>query len=105
MTGVPNGEESFNIRYNNSESEFKIVTAQIDTYNYNGKLDYASNNNLFDEDRINGSMNLVNGNGAATFELKNIQYDESGLFILNIVKVEKLGIAVEVHGKKEKIHF
>ena len=47
-----------------------------------------------------GSLNLVNGTGTATVKLKNIQYNESGVFYLDIaISKEKLGVNVEVQGK------
>ena len=68
-------------------------------------MDYTSRNNPFSEDRINGSINLINGNGTATFELKNLEYDEDGVFKLDILKVENLGVTVEIKGKREHFLF
>ena len=66
---------------------------------------YNLNNNPFDENRISGSLNLVNGNGTATFQLKNIQYDEDGNFTLEIYKTERRGVNVKVQGKIELPYY
>ena len=59
---------------------------------------YESNN--FDRSQINGSINLINGNGTATFELKNLEYDEDGVFVLEISWV---GVTVEVKGESKHL--
>ena len=64
---------------------------------------YNTYNNPFDRNRISGSLNIINGNGTVIFELKNLEYDEDGVFtleMLEIFKSEKLGINVKVQGKK-----
>ena len=101
MTGVPNGRESFNIRYTYKDNnEVTIANREITSHNFTEPLTYEPHNNPFDKNRISGSLNLVNGNGTAIFELKNIQYDESGVFNLEIFKAERRGVNVEVQGKR-----
>ena len=57
----------------------------------NGNItNYDANSNLFSRSKINGSINLVNGN--VTFQLKNLEYDDNGVFTLKIFKSEKLGV-------------
>ena len=52
--------------------------------------------------RISGYLNLVNGNGSLTLNVKNIQYNESGTYKLNVwsrKKTPEVGISVNVLGK------
>ena len=64
---------------------------------------YNTYNNPFDRNRISGSLNIINGNGTVIFELKNLEYDEDGVFtleMLEIFKSEKLGINVKFKVRK-----
>ena len=69
--------------------------------NLTSKLYYVQQEgNPFEQNRISGSLNLVNWNGTATFELRNLQYNDDGVFYLECVRTdERLGIAVEVQSK------
>ena len=58
--------------------------------NGNITINYDANSNLFSRSKKNGSINLVNGN--VTFQLKNLEYDDNGVFTLKIFKSEKLGV-------------
>ena len=49
------------------------------------KLKYVSNNNPFDQNRISGKLNLHNGNGTLKVELSNVQYDDSGVFEMDLI--------------------
>ena len=107
MVNFPNGFEVFNIIYTKDKTnkEIMIATTQIDSHNETKILNYDKNSNLFSQDRISGSINLINGNGTATFELKNLQYDEDGVFMLEIFRSEKLGMTVEVQGERKHFLF
>ena len=103
MVNFPNELELFNMFYTKDKTndQIQIATTQIRSHNATTTMLYDKNSNLFSEDRINASISLINGNGTATFELKNLQYDEDGVFTLkSIVKVEdEFGITVKVQGK------
>ena len=62
---------------------------------------YNTYNNPFDRNRISGSLNIINGNGTVIFELKNLEYDEDGVFTFKGIFVVKdeFGISVKVQGK------
>ena len=103
LLNIPNEVELYNIVYTKDKTnkEIKIGIAQIDSHNETTALKYESNNNPFDQNRISGSLNLVNGNGTVILELKNLQYDEDGVFTLkSFIKVkDEFGITVKVQGK------
>ena len=61
-------------------------------------MSYDTYNNPFEENKLKGNLSLTNGNGALSVEISNIQYDESGVFILDIFKTEKLNVTVDVQG-------
>ena len=61
--------------------------------------------NPFGENRLKGNVNLNNGNGTVTFEISNIQHNESGVFILDIFKTEKLSVTVDVKGNEKTKSF
>ena len=69
-------------------------------------MTYDKNDNPFDKSRVDGYLNLIDGTGTVTFELQNIQYNESGDFYLEIFKLsEKLGVTVDVQGKKKILDY
>ena len=99
MVNFPNELELFHIVYikNKTNKEIKIAVTQIDSHNETTPLVYFHRDNPFDQNRISGSLNIINGNGTVIFELKNLEYDEDGVFtleMLEIFKSEKLGINV-----------
>ena len=61
-------------------------------------MSYETNNNPFEQNKLKGELSLTNGNGALSVEISNIQYNESGVFILDIFKTEKLNVTVDVQG-------
>ena len=99
LTGIPNGQEFYNIKYVKDNKEILLAITTLISNDATEPVKYQTN--PFDKNRISGSINLVNGSGTATFELKNIQYNEYGDFVFETVisSKEKLGIAVEVQGK------
>ena len=106
LTGVPNEKNIFNIIFTNKDNK-EVTVAYIQIYSHTDsiKLTYYKNNNPFDKSRVDGYLNLIDGNGTVTFELKNIQYNESGVFYLEIFKNEKLGVTVDVQGKKNILDY
>ena len=104
MNGVPNGRKFFGITYTNKDNnEITISSLQISSHNAMKVWNYNTYNNPFDRNRISWSLNIINGNGTVIFKLKNLEYDEDGVFtleMLEIFKSEKLGINVKVQGKK-----
>ena len=101
LNGVSDGRESLSIIYIKDNKEIQILSISISSNTENLKMDYASNNNPFEQNRLKGDLSLTNGNGALTVEISNIQYDESGVFILEIFKTEKLNVTVDVQGNEE----
>ena len=103
MFNFPNEVEVLNIVYTKDKTNKQILIAnpQINTHNATIALGYKPNDNPFDQNRISGSLNIINGNGTVILELKNLQYDEDGVFTLkSIVKVkDEFGISVKVQGK------
>ena len=98
-----NGLEFFNIVYTKDKTNIEIViaSAQIYSNNETTPLGYSPKDNPFDQNRISGSLNIINGNGTVILELKNLQYDEDGVFALkSFVKFkDEFGITVKVQGK------
>ena len=103
LFNFPNEFEVFNIVYTKDKTnkEIRIANTQITSHNEITPLGYNLKDNPFDQNRISGSLNLVNGNGTVIFELKNLEYDEDGVFTLKSrVKVkDEFGISVKVQGK------
>ena len=66
-------------------------------------MNYNTNNNPFEENRLKGNLNLNNGNGTLSVEISNIQYNESGVFTLEIFKTEKLNVILDVQGNLPEI--
>ena len=103
MFNFPNEFEAFNIVYTKDKTnkEIKIAIVQIESHNETTPLSYPPKDNPFDQNRISGSLNLINGNKTVIFQLKNLQYDEDGVFTLKgIIKVkDEFGISVKVQGK------
>ena len=103
LTGIQNEFEVFNIVYTKDKTnkQIKISGEQIDSHNEKTTLGYEPNRNPFDQNRINGSLNIINGNGTVIFELKNLQYDEDGVFTLKscVIVKDEFGISVKVQGK------
>ena len=102
LFNFPNEIEVLNILYTKDKTnkEIRIATTQINSHNNTKMLGYNPKDNPFDQNRISGSLNLVNGNGTVIFELKNLEYDEDGVFTLkSIFKVkDEFGISVRVQG-------
>ena len=105
LNGVPDSREYFQIKYIKNNHEVTISSLHIRSHNEILMWNYNSNNNPFERNRISGSLNLVNGYGTATFELKNIQYNEDGDFTLEMFKIEKLSVNVKVQGKIELPYY
>ena len=100
LFNFPNDFEIVHIVYTKTNKQIKIAGVDIYSKNETQLLDYSQNSNPFDRNRIKGSLNLVNGNGTLIFELKNLQYDEDGVFTLKSrIKVkDEFGISVKVQG-------
>ena len=103
MFNFPNELELLNILYTKDKTnkEILIATTQISSHNVARSLGYEPGDNPFDQNRISGSLNLVNGNGTLIFKLKNLQYDEDGVFTLeSFIKVkDEFGISLKVQGE------
>ena len=102
LVNFPNELELLNILYTKDKTnkEILIATTQINSHNDTTTLNYFDDN-PFDQNRISGSLNITNGNGTVILELKNLQYDEDGVFTLKGIFVVKdeFGISVKVQGK------
>lgn len=84
-----------------SKGEYSVVIAYGHAYvNISDELNYFEVNNPFKQNRVSGYLNLANGNGTLTLEIKNIQYNESRIYIFEMFETEELGVYVEVQGKK-----
>ena len=104
LNGVLNEREIYSILYNKDNKEITILSViTISSNTLNVKLDYSSNNNPFEENRLKGNVNLNNGNGTVIVEISKIQYDESGVFTLEIFKTEKLNATIDVQGNLPEI--
>ena len=103
MFNFPNELEVLNILYTKDKTnkEILIATTQISSHNETTPLGHNPKEIPFDQNRISGSLNLINGNGTVILELKNLQYDDDGVFTLkSIIKVkDEFGISVKVQGK------
>ena len=103
MFNFPNKFEVLNILYTKDKTNKEIIIAntQITSHNETTTLNYEPINNPFDQNRIKGLLNLVNGNGTVIFELKNLQYDEDGVFTLKscVIVKDEFGISVKFQGK------
>ena len=106
LNGFPNIKEVFDIKYiNKVNNEIKIATAGTETNNETVQMNHVNEaESIFTSSRVVGSVNLVNGNGTATFELKNVQYDEDGNFTLETFNGDKLSIAIIIQGNNQ-IYF
>ena len=103
LNGVENIDEYFNVRYFENKKPVIIAYRFTNSQNITGELTYYRQDNPFEPNRISTSVNLVNGNGTVTFGLKNIKYDESGVYMFQMFKTEQLDIFVEVQGKKNTL--
>ena len=97
LNGISDKTEFYSILYNG----ITIANAKTTTHDETTPLVYFQKDNPFSQDRINGSLNLINGNGTVIFKLKDLRYDEDGVFELEIfiTSNEKLGVSVKVQGK------
>ena len=71
--------------YKNNKRE--ILLSTIRNIKVNQALNYNPNNNPFERKRISGNLHLNNGNGTLTIILSNVQYNESGVFSLEIISL------------------
>ena len=87
----------------------QIILRKTNTsYNESVKMSYHGTRDDPKQNRINGYLNLVNGNGSLTLNLKNIQYNESGDYVMfaswkrffsNGKTIYGIAISVIVEGK------
>ena len=59
-----------------------ILRQKTNSYNESVKMSYYGKRDDPNQNRISGYLNLVNGNGTLTLNVKNIQYNESGDYVM-----------------------
>ena len=84
LVGVPYGTSIYNIFYYRNDKKNQILSTSSRFSTVNSILNYTLNNNLFEQNRISGNLNLNNGKGTLTINISNVQYNESGVFSLEL---------------------
>ena len=84
LIGVPYGTSIYNIFYYKNDKKNRILSTSSRFSTESRILDYNLNNNTFEWNRISGNLHLNNGNGTLTINILNVQYNESGVFSLEL---------------------
>ena len=84
LVGVPYGTSIYNIFYYRNDKKNQILSTSSRFSTESRILNYTLNNNPFDWNRISGALILNNGNGTLTINISNVQYNESGVFSLEL---------------------
>ena len=83
LNGVPDGTTVYKMFYIKDERKDEILSYTPTTNTINSPLNPIVNKKIF-KNRMSGNLSLTNGDGAVTFTLSDVQYDESGVFNLDI---------------------
>ena len=103
LNGVPDGSTIYNVFYYINKKKIQIFNRGLLTNTYDKSLS-VEENNQFDRNRLGGHLKLSNGNGKLTVTLLNVQYNESGVFMLDMTVVgtpniqEKSNSTLDVQG-------
>ena len=106
LTGVP---DTVTTVYNIFYYDIKIFESTDSSNTVNKPLAYEPNNNLFEQNKINGILNLNNGNGTLIVTISNVQYKESGVFSFGFQSFvgikEDVNITLDVQGCFLKCYY
>ena len=99
LIGVP---DTVTTVYNIFYYDIKIFESTDSSNTVNKALAYEPNNNPFEQNKINGTLNLNNGNGTLIVTISNVQYNESGVFSFGFQSFvgikEDVNITLDVQG-------
>ena len=99
LIGVP---DTVTTVYNIFYYDIKIFESTDSSNTVNKALAYEPNNNPFEQNKINGTLNLNNGNGTLIGTISNVQYKESGVFSFGFQSFvgikEDVNITLDVQG-------
>ena len=87
LNGVLDGTTIYQISYSRNGSEFRLLTDTPDKASLDISMNYVTENNPIDKNRISSNLKLIDGNGTLTVTLSNIQYNESGVFKLQFTPI------------------
>ena len=95
--------------YNIFYYDIKIFQHNDQKNTVNKALAYAPDNNPFEQNKINGTLNLNNGNGTLIVTISNVQYKKSGVFSFDFQSFvgikEDVNITLNVQGRLFVIYF
>ena len=85
LTGVSNGDVIYKVFYFKNGSKIVILSKFFEKNNVNDPIDFVTENNPFEANRLNGHLKLINGDGTLTFTISNVQYNESGVYVFTAI--------------------
>ena len=89
LNGVPRERAYYAIYHYKNNEKIKILEKGLDSNTDDKPMSYdENNNNPFEKNKLNGHLNLTNGNGDLNVMISNVQYNQSGVFILDIVVIQ-----------------
>ena len=86
LNGVPRKRALYTIYHYKNKEKNKILQNDFDSNTGDNPMSFIkSNNNPFEENNLNRHLNLTNGNGDLNVMISNVQYNQGGVIILDIL--------------------